>query len=51
MPLYSILRVDRTYAKRAKATLQPNIHLWPASRVAEAAINAGLFGWLADRML
>jgi hypothetical protein len=28
---------------------QPGLHLWTAERVANAALDAGLFNWLIDR--
>jgi len=31
--------------------LPMNVHVWSAEKIAAAAIEAGLFGWLAERML
>lgn len=35
---------------RTRATL-PNVHIWSADKIASAAVEAGLFGWVTARIL
>lgn len=33
------------------AAIMPNVHIWSADKVASAAVEAGLFGWVTERIL
>jgi hypothetical protein len=45
------LFVYHTAATPTARVNQPNVHLWPARHVADAALRAGLLDWLSDRTL
>lgn len=47
----SLFFIYHTAARDIRATPETDVHVWSAEKVARAAIEAGLFGWLAERML